>query len=76
MVPNVCKWSLLASAACLVLGACASLPASVEALPWKDLWGDRGAQVLARDYAKCEEVVEQRRGLLAGCMAARGWSVN
>lgn len=76
MHPNVFKWSLLASSACLALGACAYLPQSVEALPWTDLWGDRGAQVLARDYAMCEELVEQRRGLLAGCMAARGWSVN
>jgi hypothetical protein len=60
----------------LVLAGCAQLPQPVAELPWKDLWGDRGAGVLARDYEMCESLVEQRRGLLEGCMAARGWLVR
>jgi hypothetical protein len=31
--------------------------------------------VLARDFAMCEQLVEQRRSLLASCLAARGWSL-
>jgi hypothetical protein len=58
------------------LAGCAQLPSPVAELPWMDLWGDRGAGVLARDYEMCERLVEQRRGLLEGCMTARGWSVR
>lgn len=42
-------------------------------LAWKDRWGDRGEQVLARDYAMCATLVEQRRSLLSSCMENRGW---
>ena len=62
--------------ACFSLSACAYMPKSVADLPWVDLWGERGAQVLVRDYAMCESLVEQRRGLLSGCMLERGWSVD
>jgi hypothetical protein len=58
------------------LVACAQLPKAVAELGWQDLRGDRGAGVLARDYAMCSELVEQRRGLLKGCMEARGWSTG
>ncbi|RFO97763.1 hypothetical protein DIC66_07925 [Rhodoferax lacus] len=57
----------------LLLAACAQLPAAIKDLNWKDRWGDRGEQVLSRDYAMCQELVEQRRSLLSSCMAARGW---
>ena len=57
----------------LLASACAQLPPSMKDLAWKDLWGDRGEQVLARDYAMCEALVEQRRSLLSSCMANRGW---
>jgi hypothetical protein len=58
------------------LAACAQLPQSMADQGWTDLWGDRGSGVLARDYAMCSELVEQRRGLLAGCMEIRGWKIN
>ena len=59
----------------LALAACASMPAAMSELSWQDQWGDRGRQVLVRDYAMCERLVEQRRGLMASCMAARGWTL-
>ena len=58
----------------LLLCSCAQLPQSIKELDWKDASGERGEQVLARDYAMCEQLVEQRRGLLSACMANRGWS--
>jgi hypothetical protein len=58
------------------LAACAQLPQSMAGQGWNDLWGDRGQGVLARDYQMCAELVEQRRGLLAGCMEARGWAMK
>jgi hypothetical protein len=58
------------------LVACAQLPKSMIEHGWTDLWGDRGDGVLARDYHMCSKLVEQRRGLLAGCMDARGWKIN
>ncbi len=64
---------LLAAMALLLLSACASMHESTAALPWQDQWGDRGRQVLARDHAMCEALVEQRRSLLASCLQARGW---
>lgn len=57
------------------LAACAQLHPSLAALQWKDGWGDRGAQVLARDHAMCARLVEQRRSQLAPCLAARGWTL-
>lgn len=60
----------------LALAACAQLPASVDALQWEDAWGDRGRQVLARDYRMCEELVEQRRSLMQGCLQTRGWLLS
>ncbi|MDZ7919619.1 hypothetical protein [Rhodoferax sp.] len=67
--------SVFAWCAWLGLTACAQLPAQIAELGWQDLYGDRGAQVLARDYVMCTELTEQRRSLLGGCMAARGWKV-
>ena len=52
--------------------ACAQFPQSMAEFSWIDQWGDRGAGVLSRDYQMCTELVEQRRGLLVGCMEARG----
>jgi hypothetical protein len=76
MHPTATRWTLLATAGItLVLSACAQLLPSVAALPWQDAWGDRGHQVLARDYAMCERLVEQRRSLLAACLHNRGWSI-
>lgn len=60
----------------LVLSGCAQLQPSVAGLPWQDAWGDRGRQVLARDYAMCERLVEQRRSQLAACMRNRGWHLD
>jgi hypothetical protein len=58
----------------MLLTACAQLPESIQELNWKDEWGNRGEQVLARDYEMCQTLVEQRRGLLSSCMANRGWT--
>lgn len=71
------RFTLYAIACCALLGlvACAQMPAQVAALDWQDMYGDRGAQVLARDYIMCTELIEQRRSLLGGCMATRGWKV-
>lgn len=55
---------------------CAELPKSVEDTGWQDLWGDRGGQVFARDYEMCATLVEQRRSLLASCLAQRGWAIG
>jgi hypothetical protein len=73
-----CSFALrtLTCSALLGLVACAQLPKQVEELNWQDLYGERGAQVLARDYVMCTELTEQRRSLLGGCMAARGWKVQ
>ena len=59
-----------------LLGACAQLPPSVATLDWQDRWGDRGAGVLARDYAMCSELLEQKRSLMGSCMAGRGWEIR
>lgn len=69
-IPVVSLWIL---AAPLGLVACAGLPDAVGELRWKDQWGDRGAQVLARDYRQCEALVETRRSLMTDCLAQRGW---
>lgn len=66
----------LAPLALGALGACASLPIGVRDLVWRDVWGDRGPQVLARDYAWCAEALENRRSQLAVCMAYRGWTLH
>ena len=58
-----------------MLVGCAQLHESVAALTWQDHWGDRGPQVLARDHRMCERLVEQRRSLLATCLASRGWTL-
>lgn len=60
----------------LLLAACAPLHVAVAELPWHDQWGDRGRQVLARDHAMCETLVEQRRSLLQSCLQARGWTLG
>lgn len=58
------------------LCACAPLPIGVQELVWRDAWGDRGAQVLARDYAWCADALENRRSQLGVCMAHRGWILD
>ena len=58
-----------------IVAGCAQLPTSIAELHWRDSQGDRGRGVLARDYDMCEQLVEQRRSLMEGCMASRGWSV-
>jgi hypothetical protein len=57
------------------LSACATMSDAVSQLPWRDLWGDRGHGVLARDHQWCEAAVESRRSLMAACMTQRGWSI-
>lgn len=74
-IPSPATRSLLLASALSALSACTHLHESVAALPWQDGWGDRGPQVLARDHAMCERLVEQRRALLAGCLASRGWTL-
>jgi hypothetical protein len=56
-----------------LLAACASVPTAIDSLRWNDLWGGRSHQAAQRDWAMCEKLIEQRRGLLASCMAERGW---
>lgn len=63
-------------AICVSVIACAQLPKSMADLGWTDNLGDRGEGVLARDYQMCTELVEQRRSLMAGCMASRGWQIK
>jgi len=70
---NVSRWQLVITLPSL-LAACASVPAAIESLRWTDQWGGRSHQAAQRDWAMCEKLVEQRRGLLASCMAARGWA--
>ncbi len=57
-----------------MLAACAQMPQSYTDLHWTDLQGDRGSQVMARDFGMCEKLVEQR-SQLRGCMFARGWGL-
>lgn len=70
----------LGRSSCLALGlvlvGCAQLPPSMVGIGWADLWGDRGEGVLARDYQMCSDLIEQRRSLLVGCMAYRGWQIK
>ena len=56
------------------LAACAEVALGASADVWSDREGDRGVQVLARDYAQCAALVETRRSLMTGCMAVRGWA--
>ncbi len=65
-------WYLSIALICL-LAACASVPSSIQSLNWHDLWGGRSQQAAYRDWEMCTRLVEQRRGLLASCMAGRGW---
>ena len=59
----------------LLLTACASLPESFSELKWQDLRGDRGLQVMRRDFAWCSDAVETRRSLHEQCMIERGWAL-
>ena len=60
----------------LLVTSCGSVPDSVSQLARHDFFGDRGAQVFARDYEMCVNLVESRRALMAGCLASRGWSLG
>jgi starvation-inducible outer membrane lipoprotein len=57
----------------MLLTACSSLPESFSSLKWQDLRGDRGSQVMQRDFAWCSDAVETRRSLHEQCMSERGW---
>jgi hypothetical protein len=70
------EWRSFVYGACLTLCGCAQMPDSMAALQWTDAWGDRGWQVMHRDYAMCVELVEQHRSQLSGCMASRGWQIR
>ena len=75
--PNFTHRLLAPVAMLLALSGCAPYARILRGfLQWQDPWGDRGKQVLVRDYAMCEALVEQRRSLLDGCLAARGWNVR
>ncbi|WP_395668129.1 hypothetical protein [Rhodoferax sp.] len=58
----------------LLLAGCAQIPQAYAELPWKDMRGDRGSQVMARDFEMCERLVEAR-SQLKGCMASQGWEL-
>lgn len=58
----------------LLAAACASVPDSVETLPWRDLRGDRGVGVRDRDWVECANAVETRRSSMTECMARKGWA--
>ncbi len=57
----------------LLLAACTSLPESFSPLKWQDLRGDRGSQVMQRDFSWCSNAIETRRSLHEQCMNERGW---
>jgi hypothetical protein len=59
----------------ILLTACASMPESFSQLKWQDQRGDRGQQVLQRDFLWCAEAVETRRSLAEQCMNERGWAL-
>ena len=52
--------------------ACTGSP-HISQAAFDDEWGDRGAQVYARDVAWCVAAAESRRSLVAGCLLKRGW---
>jgi len=72
LLETATRWHLVITVVGL-LAACASVPSSIDGLRWSDQWGGRSHQAAQRDWAMCEKLVEQRRGLLASCMTARGW---
>lgn len=58
----------------LLLSGCAQMPQAYAELPWKDMRGERGEQVMYRDFEMCERMSEQR-SQLKGCMASQGWEI-
>lgn len=58
--------------ACPVWVACTVAP-HISQAAFDDAWGDRGAQVYARDVAWCVSAAESRRSLVEGCLRNRGW---
>lgn len=50
-----------------------TVPPHISHTAFEDAWGDRGAQVYARDVAWCVAAAESRRSLVAGCLLQRGW---
>ena len=68
--------ALASGVSALLLAGCANLPDSVSELAVRDLFGDRGQQVFARDYVMCADLVESRRSLLLGCLMSRGWALD
>ena len=60
--------------AVVLLSGCAQMPQAYAELPWKDLRGERGEQVMYRDFEMCERLAE-KRSLLKDCMASQGWEV-
>ena len=71
---NPMRWLVVVAVA--GVSACASMSDAVAQLPWRDMWGDRGRGVLARDHQWCDATVENRRSLMASCMTQRGWSIE
>jgi len=58
----------------LLLDGCFQMPRAYAELQWKDMRGDRGEQVLVRDFEMCEKLVELR-SQLKGCMSSLGWEL-
>lgn len=58
-----------------LLTACTSLPESFSELKWQDQRGDRGLQVMKRDFTWCSYAIETRRSLHEQCMRERGWAL-
>lgn len=67
--------SLIAPIALSLLTACVSMPESFSQLKWQDQRGDRGLQVMQRDFVWCADAVETRRSLQEQCMSERGWAL-
>ncbi len=70
------KQSFFLTTLALFLTACASLHESFAEIKWQDLRGDRGQQVMKRDFTWCSDAVETRRSLHEQCMIERGWALS
>ena len=69
------KHTIFLTTLALFFTACVSLPESFAEIKWQDLRGDRGQQVMKRDFAWCSDAVETRRSLHEQCMIERGWAL-
>lgn len=64
-----------AAAIAMLLNACTSMPQSYSQISWQDLRGERGLQVMKRDFTYCSDAIETRRSLHELCMSERGWAL-